>query len=298
MMSTPQRPHKFYKDPDFINSPEARSLRILSEYLGPLSRFHREKIKDTIVFFGSARAVPKAQAEADYQKLLEHSTSDHSAISQEALNRAQTRLRLSQYYEEAIELSRRLTQWSMSLGRKARRFVVCSGGGPGIMEAANRGARLAGGKTVGLNISLPFEQSPNSYISEGLSLEFHYFFTRKYWFAYLAKALIVFPGGFGTLDEMMEVLTLIQTVKISKKMVVLLYGSHYWNEVLNFNALVRWGTINPEDLKLFEYADSPQQAFEIVRSGLEKYYLSEGLAEETSGKKRARDGAPLGQLQS
>jgi uncharacterized protein (TIGR00730 family) len=291
-----RRPYKFYKDPDFISSPEARSLRILSEYLGPLSRFHREKIKDTIVFFGSARTVPKAQAETEYQALLQHSKTNQSAITQEALSQAQTRIVMSQYYEEAVELSRLLTTWSMSLGRKARRFVVCSGGGPGIMEAANRGARLAGGKTIGLNISLPFEQAPNSYISEGLSLEFHYFFTRKYWFAYLAKALIVFPGGFGTLDEMMEVLTLIQTAKISKKMVVLLYGSQYWNEILNFNALVRWGTINPADLKLFEYADTPQQAFTIVRSGLEKYYLRENLDQEESSKKQTESASPIRQF--
>ena len=168
---------------------------------------------------------------------------------------------LATYYDEAVELSRLLTVWALSLGKKARRFVVCSGGGPGIMEAANRGAREAGGKTVGLNISLPFEQAPNPYISPELSFEFHYFFTRKYWFAYLAKALIVFPGGFGTLDELMEILTLIQTRKISKKMVVLLYGSKYWNELLNFDALVRWGTVDPADLKLFDFADSPKQAF-------------------------------------
>ena len=269
-MNISHRPFKFYNDPEFIRSPEARSLRILSEYLGPLSKFHRQKIKDTIVFFGSARAVPKAQAEAEYQSVLNQANAGSDAVGH-----AQIRMRMAQYYEDAVELSRLLTQWSMSLGRKARRFVVCSGGGPGIMEAANRGARLAGGKTVGLNISLPFEQSPNPYISEELSLEFHYFFTRKYWFAYLAKALIVFPGGYGTLDELMEVLTLIQTAKMSKKMVVLLYGTEYWNEVLNFNSLVRWGTVSPEDLNLFEYADTPDGAFNIVRSGLEKYYLSE-----------------------
>jgi uncharacterized protein (TIGR00730 family) len=274
-MDTPRRPHKFYNDPEFIKSPDARSLRILSEYLGPLSRFQRQKIKDTIVFFGSARAVPRAQAEADYLELLRQSLkADKSADSEEGLAQARKRVELSQYYDEAVELSRLLTEWSLSLGKTARRFVVCSGGGPGIMEAANRGARLAGGKTIGLNITLPFEQAPNSYVSEDLSFEFHYFFTRKYWFAYLAKALVVFPGGFGTLDELMEILTLTQTAKISKKMVVLLYGSRYWNEVLNFEALVHWGTIRREDLKLFDYADDPQQAFNIVRSGLEKYYLS------------------------
>jgi len=257
-----------------MNSPDARSLRILSEYLGPLSCFHREKIKDTIVFFGSARAIPKSQAEEEYREVLnaknKSEKSDHAA----ALQRAKQRLELAVYYDEAVELSRLLTVWALSLGKKARRFVVCSGGGPGIMEAANRGAREAGGKTVGLNISLPFEQAPNPYISPELSFEFHYFFTRKYWFAYLAKALIVFPGGFGTLDELMEILTLIQTRKISKKMVVLLYGSKYWKELVNFDALVRWGTVDSADLKLFDFADSPKQAFQIVRSGLEDYYLN------------------------
>ena len=274
-MNTPLRPPKFYKDAEFMHSPDARSLRILSEYLGPLSYFHREKIKDTIVFFGSARAIPKSQAEEEYQGLLRASkkagkSGDHAA----ALKLAKTRLELATYYDEAVELSRLITVWALSLGKKARRFVICSGGGPGIMEAANRGAREAGGKTVGLNISLPFEQAPNPYISPELSFEFHYFFTRKYWFAYLAKALIVFPGGFGTLDELMEILTLIQTRKINKKMVVLLYGSKYWNELLNFDALVRWGTVDATDLKLFDFADSPKEAFQIVRSGLEEYYLN------------------------
>jgi uncharacterized protein (TIGR00730 family) len=225
-MNEPLRPPKFYDDPQFMNSPDARSLRILSEYLGPLSYFHREKIKDTIVFFGSARAVPRSQAQEEYDALVKAkdklgNSSEYAAT----LDRAKVSLELATYYDEAVELSRLLTVWALSLGKKARRFVVCSGGGPGIMEAANRGARLAGGKTVGLNISLPFEQAPNPHISPELSFEFHYFFTRKYWFAYLAKALIVFPGGFGTLDELMEILTLIQTHKINKKMVVLLEGS-------------------------------------------------------------------------
>lgn len=277
------RPHKFYKDPQFISSPDARTLRILSEYLGPLSYFHREKIKDTIVFFGSARAVPKKQAEAEYRELLKkRKVAGKAADRAVALQRAKIRLALAAYYDGAVELSRLLTVWALSLGKKARRFVVCSGGGPGIMEAANRGARLAGGKTVGLNISLPFEQNPNPHISPELSFEFHYFFMRKYWFAYLAKALVVFPGGFGTMDELMEILTLIQTRKISKKMVVLLYGTQYWKELLNFDALVRWGTIDPEDLKLFEFADTPRQAFKIIRSGLEEHYLNSDAAGRTS----------------
>jgi len=281
-MNAPLRQPKFYKDPKFMNSPDARSLRILSEYLGPLSHFHREKIKDTIVFFGSARAIPRSQAEKEYRELLKaKNKSGKSSEHAGALQRAKTRLELATYYDEAVELSRLLTMWALSLGKKARRFVVCSGGGPGIMEAANRGASLAGGKTIGLNISLPFEQAPNPYISPELSFEFHYFFTRKYWFAYLAKALIVFPGGFGTLDELMEILTLIQTRKISKKMVVLLYGTRYWKELLNFDALVRWGTVDPADLKLFAFADSPKKAFQIVRSGLEEHYLNSDAGGQT-----------------
>ena len=280
-MNAPLRPPKFYNDPTFMNSPDARTLRILSEYLGPLSCFHREKIKDTIVFFGSARAIPKDQAEEEYREVLKAKSKSEKSDHAVALQRAKQRLELAVYYDEAVELSRLLTVWALSLGKKARRFVVCSGGGPGIMEAANRGARAAGGKTVGLNISLPFEQAPNPYISPELSFEFHYFFTRKYWFAYLAKALIVFPGGFGTLDELMEILTLIQTRKISKKMVVLLYGSKYWKELLNFDALVRWGTVDTADLKLFDFADSPQEAFRIVRSGLEEYYLNSDAGGKT-----------------
>jgi len=280
-MNSPLRPPKFYNDATFMNSPDARSLRILSEYLGPLSRFHRDKIKDTIVFFGSARAVSRSQAEEEYREVLQAKNKAEKSGDTAAKQRAKQRLELAVYYDEAVELSRLLTVWALSLGKKARRFVVCSGGGPGIMEAANRGAREAGGKTVGLNISLPFEQAPNPYISPELSFEFHYFFTRKYWFAYLAKALIVFPGGFGTLDELMEILTLIQTRKISKKMVVLLYGSNYWKELLNFDALVRWGTVDTADLKLFDFADSPQEAFRIVRSGLEEYYLNSDAGGKT-----------------
>ena len=280
-MNAPLRPPKFYNDPTFMNSPDARTLRILSEYLGPLSCFHREKIKDTIVFFGSARAIPKDQAEEEYREVLKAKRKSEKSDHAVALQRAKTRLELAVYYDEAVELSRLLTVWALSLGKKARRFVVCSGGGPGIMEAANRGARAAGGKTVGLNISLPFEQAPNPYISPELSFEFHYFFTRKYWFAYLAKALIVFPGGFGTLDELMEILTLIQTRKISKKMVVLLYGSKYWKELLNFDAMVRWGTVDSADLKLFDFADSPKEAFQVVRSGLEEHYLNSDAGGKT-----------------
>jgi uncharacterized protein (TIGR00730 family) len=273
MNNSNQRP-KAYADPEFMNSPDARSIRILAEYLGPLRQFRREKIIDTIVFFGSARAITRDQAEKEYRELRQSlRTASRSDSNSAALDAARLRVQLARYYEEAVELARLITEWSLSLDERLGRFVICSGGGPGIMEAANRGARLAGGKTIGLNIGLPFEQRPNPFITEGLSFEFHYFFMRKYWFVYLAKALIVFPGGFGTMDELMEVLTLLQTGKINKEMVVLLYGSSFWKQVLNVKALVRWGTIDKKDLELFTFADSPPQAFQIVKAGLEKYYL-------------------------
>jgi uncharacterized protein (TIGR00730 family) len=279
---------KAYADPEFINSPDARSLRILAEYLNPLRQFRREKIKDTIVFFGSARAVTREEAEKGYRELRQSlRTGSRSGVNAAALDAARLKVQLARYYEEAVELARLITEWSLSLDEKLARFVICSGGGPGIMEAANRGAHLAGGKTIGLNISLPFEQKPNRFVTETLSFEFHYFFMRKYWFVYLAKALIVFPGGFGTMDELMEVLTLIQTRKINKEMVVLLYGSSFWKQVVNFKALVRWGTIEKKDLELFTFADSPPQAFQIVKQGLEKYYLDPQRVRGQAGEVRS-----------
>ncbi len=225
-----------YKNEEFLDSPDARALRILAEYLEPLAHFRREKVRDTVVFFGSARITEDGP--------------------------------LSRYYHDARELARMLTEWADQFTNSTYRFVVCSGGGPGIMEAANRGASDAGGKTVGLNIGLPFEQLPNPFITPELSFEFHYFFMRKFWFAYLSKALIVFPGGFGTMDELMELLTLTQTQKLAKKITVLLYGSEYWKEIINFEALVRYGMISPEDLSLFQYADDPQGAFELLKTEL------------------------------
>jgi uncharacterized protein (TIGR00730 family) len=232
-----------YRNRDFLDGPEGRSLRILSEYLYPLSHFRRERVHDTVVFFGSARLMEMGP--------------------------------LGRYYNEARELARRLTAWSDGLPDSDRRFVVCSGGGPGIMEAANRGASDAKGKTVGLNIGLPFEQRPNPFVTPELNFEFHYFFMRKFWFSYLAKALIVFPGGFGTMDEMMEILTLMQTQKLMKRMVVLLYGTTFWKEVINFDALVRHGMIAADDLNLFEFADDVDTAFKILEAGLTKYYLQD-----------------------
>ena len=236
-----------YREEAFLQSPESRPLRILSEYLWPLAHFQEEKIQDTIVFFGSARIEEQGP--------------------------------LGRYYREARDLARLVTEWAESVSDPSnqspppRRFVVCSGGGPGIMEAANRGASDAGGKTIGLNIGLPFEQRPNPYITPELCFEFHYFFMRKFWFAYLAKALVVFPGGFGTLDELTEILTLAQTEKLESKILIVLYGSEFWNEILNFDALVKHGMIAESDLNLFRFADTPQSALQILKEGLTRYYL-------------------------
>ena len=273
-----------YLNPEFLNSPDGRLLRILSEYSEPLSRFRREKIQDTVVFFGSARfaSLPDAQ---NALTILEKPGSakpappeqqpggtDGDAL-QAALKRAHAGVEMARYYEEARRLASMLTEWTLTLPGKRHRFVVTSGGGPGIMEAANRGAREAGGKTIGLNIRLPFEQYPNQYITPELNFEFHYFFMRKYWFAYLAKALVVFPGGFGTLDELFEILTLAQTHKLAKKILVIVYGKEYWSRVLNLDALADAGTISPEDVNGFTMVDTPKEAFEVLKEGLTRYHL-------------------------
>ncbi|MFQ5775120.1 MAG: LOG family protein [Kiloniellaceae bacterium] len=254
-----------YEDPNFLHSPDARALRILAEYLEPNSRFKHYKIEDTIIFFGSARMIPRERARTE----LEAARADGGD-----LKRARLRLELSEYYEATRELARRLTEWSKSLPDTERRFVVCSGGGPGIMEAANRGASEAKGINVGLNISLPYEQVENPHISRELVFEFHYFFMRKFWFAYLAKAVVVMPGGFGTLDELFELLTLIQTRKIRKHLPIVLFGSRYWAEVVDFNALEAHGTIDPEDLELFFRTDSVDEAFDYITEQLKAYSLA------------------------
>src|ERR687896_2400045 len=253
-----------YHDLEFLESTDARPIRILAEYLEPARRFRRENIQDTVVFFGSARVHSRQDAEralVALQKKRGRKPADHAAL----LKRSRKAVEWSRYYEEARELAHMLTVWSLSLEEPRRRFVVCSGGGPGIMEAANRGAHEAGGKTVGLNIRLPFEQGPNRYISEGLHLEFHYFFMRKFWFAYLAKALVIFPGGFGTLDEMFEILTLAQTKKLSKKLLVILYGNEYWNEMFDLKPLAEWGAISDADLDLLSRVDSAEHGFEELK---------------------------------
>ena len=251
-----------YLNEQFLTSPDARAIRILSEFLEPLAHFRREKIRDTVVFFGSAR------------------------IREEGP--------LSEYYRDARVLAKLLTEWADQFTNTTYRFVVCSGGGPGIMEAANRGAYDAKGKTVGLNIGLPFEQFPNPYITPELSFEFHYFFMRKFWFAYLSKALVVFPGGFGTLDELMEILTLVQTQKLAKKITVLLYGSAYWKEILNFDALVKYGTISAEDLNLYQYADDPNTAFEILKTALLAHAMQPETPETPSISKSRNPQLPEG----
>jgi len=264
---------KAYKNEAFLNSQEARSLRILSEYLEPESRFEELRIRDTIVVFGSSRILSRAEAE---KRLAEAERTGKDL----ALVRRQ--LELSRYYEETRELAARLTTWSKGLSGTDRRFVICSGGGPGIMEAANRGASEARGENIGLNISIPQEQNENPYITHRLAFEFHYFFMRKYWFAYLAKAFVIMPGGFGTLDEFMEILTLIQTQRIRKKCALVLYGREYWDQVLKFQPLVDYGTIDPKDLALFHRVDTVDEAYT---------YLTDWLTQNVLGDRNAAVGS-------
>jgi uncharacterized protein (TIGR00730 family) len=270
----PKPPHE---DLEFLQSTPARPLRILAEYLQPMMQLKKENIGDTIVMFGSARIESRETALSRLTRLKNRKVTKlrDGALAKHrlALKGAKSALEMSRYYEEARQLSHKITAWASSLGPKPRRFVICSGGGPGIMEAANRGAYDAGGKSIGLSIELPHEQFSNAYISPELSLNFHYFFMRKLWFAQIAKALIVFPGGFGTMDELWEMMTLLQTGKLSKNNMILIYGRRYWEQVLNFRAMVRWGMINPEEYKLIQFADTVDEAFEKIRTGMEKYHM-------------------------
>jgi uncharacterized protein (TIGR00730 family) len=270
-----------YLYPEFLESDEGRPLRILAEYLEPLRRFKEQKIQDTVVFFGSARVDSRERAERALLTLRARGVKDADDHYELEMSRSKKAVEWARYYEEARELARMIATWSQSLESENHRFVVTSGGGPGIMEAANRGAREAGGKTVGLNIRLPFEQGANPYITDGLHFEFHYFFMRKFWFAYLAKALVIFPGGFGTLDELFEILTLVQTDKLSKQIGVVLYGSEYWHEVLDLKPMAEWGAIAEKDLELLHYADSPSDAFEFVRDHLIKHHLQPATEQES-----------------
>ncbi|MGA2568973.1 MAG: TIGR00730 family Rossman fold protein [Terracidiphilus sp.] len=293
-----------YENPEFLNSADGRIIRIVSEFQEPLARFRREQIQDTVVFFGSARF--RGREETDHAlELLENTGSTQAAPSEEQpakareiaagkatelqRKRAVAALEMARYYEDARRLAQLLTQWAKTIPSRKHRFVVTSGGGPGIMEAANRGAYEAGGKTIGMNILLPFEQKPNPYITPSLNFEFHYFFMRKLWFAYLAKGLVVFPGGFGTLDEMFEILTLVQTRKLTKPVTVVIYGPEYWKRVFNLEVLVDTGAISPKDIELLQFADSPEQAFELLKQGLTENYL----AVEAAAVARAEDKKPV-----
>ena len=252
---------RFYYDKDFLSSSDARPLRILSEYFGPRQRLNRYHVEDTIVFFGSARI----KAKEEIQKLLDEAPANLDSQTMAQLN---NQLEMSKYYESARSLAYQLTEWSKNLTDNKRRFIITSGGGPGIMEAANRGASEAKGLACGLNITIPFEQSGNKYITPDLNIQVHYFFMRKFWFLYLAKALVVFPGGFGTLDELMELVTLIQTGKIKKKIPIVLFGKDFWNQVINWKYLVRVGTITAEELNLFHFSDSVEEAFSYLTEHL------------------------------
>jgi len=266
----PKRAPLAYENETFLNSPEGRIFRILAEYSEPLARFRREQIQDTVVFFGSARFESRKISEKNLAAL---DGSGKTGPVNPRRKRALAAVDMARYYEDARRMAFLLSQWSIQIPARRRRFVVTTGGGPGIMEAANLGAKEAGAKTIGLNINLPFEQYPNPHITPSLNFEFHYFFMRKFWFAYLAKGLVIFPGGFGTLDELFEILTLAQTQKLAKKILVVIYGSQYWKSVLNFQALVDTGTISEEDLDLFRFVDSPEEGFEFLRDGLSKYHL-------------------------
>jgi uncharacterized protein (TIGR00730 family) len=261
---------KAYQNEDFLNSADGRMLRILSEYLQPQSKFRQHKIMDTIVFFGSARLKSQRESKSHYNKIKK--LNPKSPKFAQKLREAQLALDMSRYYEDAVELSRRLTEWSLNLETEANRFIVCTGGGPGVMEAANRGAKKAGGYSVGLNINIPFEQFVNKYVTPDLSFEFHYFFMRKFWFAYLSKAFIIFPGGFGTMDECFEILTLVQTEKIKKKLLVVVYDEKYWRSVFNFDVLVEKGMISESDLKLFNFCSNVDEVFDKVIKHLQKHY--------------------------
>jgi uncharacterized protein (TIGR00730 family) len=273
-LHAPKAPHE---NQAFMRSTAARPIRILAEYIHPLAQLKKEGIGDTIVMFGSARIESHETATARCTRLKDMNTRKMSKLKLKkhhlALRDAKSALEMSRYYEQARQLSHKLTTWALSLGPRPRRFVVCSGGGPGIMEAANRGAYEAGGKSIGLSIELPHEQFANPYISPELSFNFHYFFMRNLWFAQVAKALIVFPGGFGTMDELWEMMTLSQTGKMAKNTLILIYGRKYWNDVLNLKAMVRWGTINQNEFDQLQFADTVDEAFEVIRTGLEKYHI-------------------------
>jgi len=270
-MKKNEKIEKAYKNLDFLNSADARTIRILSEYYEPYSRLKKNNIKDTIVFFGSARLLCKEDALKNLKNVTKEEK-NKTKPSQKKIDMANNYLDLSKYYEDAVELSKRLTTWSLNRPEGARKFTICSGGGPGIMEAANKGAMLAGGDSIGFNISLPFEQFVNKYIKPENAYEFHYFFMRKLWFVYLAKGLAVFPGGFGTLDEFSEILTLVQTKKVTKNIKIIAYDEKYWKDVINFDNLIKYGVISAEDMKLFDFCNTVDEAYEKLTKHYESLY--------------------------
>ncbi|MBD3426915.1 MAG: lysine decarboxylase [Candidatus Omnitrophica bacterium] len=278
----PKRPDwliKAYDNSEFLHSPAARTLRVLAELMEPATRFRRNKVHNTVVFFGSARSFPQKKAKKKLKQIEQTLASRRtpSAKLKREHEQAKRDVVMSRFYEDAVRLSEKLTSWFLGLEKKDKYFMVCSGGGPGIMEAANRGATNVKGRSVGLNISIPSEQVPNLYQTKDISCEFHYFFVRKFWFFYLAKALVIFPGGYGTLDELFELLTLIQTKKTKKKMPVVLYGKDFWNEAINFEALIRWGVISKHEVKLFKIFDDPDTAFEYLKENLTKLYVKNAI---------------------
>ena len=277
-MDKQKRAPKAYRNLEFLNSPAARTVRILTEYFEPLDRLKKCNIQDTVVFFGSSNILSKKEAKKNLYNLNKKSNILKSSgkVLPKKLAReielAKNALEMSRYYEETLELARLITKWSKSLNSN-NKFVVSSGGGPGIMEAANKGAIEAKGYSIGFNISLPSEQYPNNYLSPNLNFEFHYFFMRKFWFAYLAKALVIMPGGYGTLDELMELLTLVQTNKLRKKMTIVIYGEDFWKSIINFDKLAEYNMISKSDLKLFKFVNTPKEAFEYLKKELTKNYL-------------------------
>ena len=279
----PFKTQKAYKNLAFLSSPDARTVRVLCEFVEPASRFRKQRIKNTIVFFGSARTLqPEVAAERlEEARRALRGKKRPSRELRDAYEKAKRQDAMSKYYADARALANKLTTWSLSLEKRSQRFVICSGGGPGIMEAANRGACDAAGPSIGLNISLPFEQTANPYQTRDLAFEFHYFFVRKFWFVYLARALVVFPGGFGTLDELLTVLTLVQTRKTSKEMPVVLYGSDYWKKVIGFDTMLEWGVISPRDVHLFRFMDDVEETYKYLKDELTRRWL-DGPAPPTS----------------